>query len=186
MSGGPPFYQTLYLILKRASAFSIGTMQHGTIGNGNLETDLDTNHIDVGKTYCDVVISDGLQKGPQTLAKDAAATAPSGNGVTKMTTGCGVGKPQLQQIFEELYDATDIMREQQEWESTAIKDNQLVTKDRRWMDLEETALVRSHMRTMQYLYYEVTGTISVLQVLQCTHEENSWYYQMAGIAITIL
>ena len=139
MSGPPPFNQALYSILGRAPASSIGTMQYGTIGNGNLETDLDTNHIDVGETYCDVVIPDGLQKNPQILANDKAATAPSGNGVTKVTTGCGVEKLQIQQIFEELYDATDIMREQQEWESTAIKDNQLVATNRRSTDLKKAA-----------------------------------------------
>ena len=68
------------------------------------------------------------------------------------------------------------MREQQEWESTEINDNQIVATNRRPTDLKKAASVRLQMRTMQCLYYETTGTISVLQALQCTDRKSSWYY----------
>ena len=66
MSEWPPSDQAWYPILRRTPASSIGTMQYSAIDNGNLETDLDMNHIDNGEiTYRDVVIPDGLQKNPQ-------------------------------------------------------------------------------------------------------------------------
>ena len=189
MSEWPPSDQDSYSILRRTPASSIGTMQYCPIDKENLETDLDTNHIDIGKiTYCDVVMPDGIQKNaPITINNSETTTNSSGKGWIREGTVCGVEKLHLQRILNQLYDDTDILREPQEWESTMVNNNSL-EGTRKWglMNPQKAAWLRSQTRTMQCLYYDTTSTISVLQALQNTDIKSSWYYQMAGIAITVL